>query len=128
MSKFYLRRNSRIAFVQMAIQKELIGNMHISSFLSAPDLWAWGKFDVIFFRKLYQDLEQNWNLLTELFKSKSNKESHYLCPILKGIIKCGLLELKIYKIDPQIIVPEYIRIGKSLLGIEYIKSIYIFLN
>lgn len=128
MSKFYLRRNSRIALVQMAIQKELIGNAHISSFLCSPDLWAWGKFDVIFFHKLYHDLEQNWNLLTELFKGKSNKELRYLCPVLKGIIKCGLLELKIHKMDPAIIVPEYIRIGKSLLGIEYIKSIYIFLN
>lgn len=128
MNKFYLRRNARICATQMCIQKECTGNMGLNDFLNYPDLWAWGQFNIDLFCELCKDLNEHWDKITDILVCKSSKDIRYFCPILKGIIRCGLLETEIYKSDKKIIIPEYIRIGKSFLGNENIKSLYIYLN
>jgi transcription termination factor NusB len=109
-SSFILRRNTRMALVQLAAQRVLVGRSSPTDCSLHKDAWGWGAFDHQVLEKLHAALVEHWNFCVDQAVNNIRWDWERTCPVLRAIVVCAILELKYMETDIKVVVTEYGRI------------------
>lgn len=113
LSKFILRRNARMSFVQLVAQRYLVGKWDLDGFMEQDIVWCWGAFDKDMLLRLCGILDQDWIKCECISKSVAKWEWARVCPVLRGILMCAVVELRLMNVDIRIVVSEYTKIAQA---------------
>ena len=128
-SKFFLRRNTRMALVQLASQRELIKTYDVNQFVLDKGAWGWGHFDIQLFHELFKNVDQGWDIseryAVSMLSANWNWERMNL--ELRAILRCAISELIYTDIHINIAIKEYLGITRAFYNtddeISFIRSI-----
>ena len=109
-SPFILRRNARMALVQLATQSVLVGRSSLTDCSMHKDAWGWGAFDPQILEKLHTALVKHWDFCVDQTINNIRWDWERTCPVLRAIVVCAILELKCIATDIKVVVSEYGRI------------------
>lgn len=109
LSKFIVRRNTRLSFVQLVTERNFRGQFNLQDFLEDSSPWVWGEFDQEMLTKLVDATEEKWDDFLCIAKSSISDRWSWerMDPVLQAIILCAVTEIYSTDLDIRILIAEY---------------------